>query len=84
MKIIKLLPLLLILTLFNTKVAAQEDCSQIKNNSSVNILKKLKCKSTGSSEFSTQASDAQVSDANGEKKSGWKLWKKPEWMKKKN
>jgi len=79
MKLIKLLPLLLIITLFNTKVIAQEDCSQIKNNSSVNILKKLKCKSTGNSEFSNQASNS-----NTEKKSGWKLWKKPKWMKKKN
>jgi hypothetical protein len=76
MKLFKLLPLLLLFTLFNTNVIAQEDCSQIKNNSSVNILKKLKCKAG--------MQTASKSESSGEKKSTWKIWKKPEWMKKKN
>ena len=80
MKLIKLLPILLAITLFNSKAIAQEDCTQIKNNSSVNILKKLKCKTTGSSLISNSDSSGSAV----EKKDGWKLWKKPEWMKKKN
>ncbi len=75
MKIIKYLPLLFILTLYNSNAIAEEDCSKIKNNSSVNIIKKIKCKAAGGS----------ISLGSDSKDSGeWKIWKKPEWMKKKN
>ena len=74
MKLFKYIPLLLIFALYNTNASAV-DCSDIKMDSSVNILKKLKCKAgdTGTETSSTEDDG-----------SGWKLWKKPEWMKKKN
>ena len=76
MKILELLPLLLILSLYSTTSLA-EDCDSIKMDSSVNILKKLKCK--------TGSSDTSVSSETTEKdEGGWKIWRKPEWMKKKN
>ena len=40
-----------------------------------NIVKKLKCKAGGS-----VSSTSEKTEDDG----GWKLWKKPEWMKKKN
>ena len=75
MKIFKLLALLLVLSLFNSNSFA-EDCASIPKDSSVNIFKKIKCNITGKTETSTSAET--------EKESGWKIWKKPEWMKKKN
>ena len=80
MKILKLLPLLLILSLYSTTSLA-EDCDSIKMDSSVNILKKLKCKAGGDVSMS-----AESSESTKEKKDGIlsKIWKKPEWMKKKN
>tara|TARA_B100001123_G_C14820385_1_gene831951 strand:- start:447 stop:677 length:231 start_codon:yes stop_codon:yes gene_type:complete len=76
MKILKFLPLLLILTLYNTgSFAGDTDCDNIKMDSSVNIVKKLKCKAGGSI-----SSTSEKTEDDG----GWKLWKKPEWMKKKN
>ena len=76
MKILKLLPLLLILSLYSSTSLA-EDCDSIKMNSSVNIVKRMKCKA-GSHTTSTNSATTEKNDG------GWKLWKKPEWMKKKN
>ena len=80
MKILKLLPLLLILTLYNSTSLAG-DCDSIKMDSSVNIVKKLKCKAGGNVSMNTESSETTT-----EKKDGIlsKIWKKPEWMKKKN
>ena len=76
MKILKFLPLLLIFSLYNSSSFAENtDCDSIKMNSSVNIVKKIKCKAGGSI---SSASEKTEDDG------GWKLWKKPEWMKKKN
>jgi hypothetical protein len=75
MRILKLLPLLLILSVFSSNSFA-EDCASIPKNSTANIFKKIKCNITGKTETSTSAET--------EKESGWKIWKKPEWMKKKN
>ena len=82
MKIFKLLPLLLILTLYNSTSLAG-DCDSIKMDSSVNVIKKIRCKAAGggSVESSTETSSAETSE---EQEGGWKLWRKPEWMKKKN
>jgi len=77
MKIFKLLPILLIFSLYNSSSFAENvDCDSIKMNSSVNIVKKLKCKAG--------ASMSSESEKTESKEGGWKLWKKPEWMKKKN
>ena len=77
MKILQCLSILLFLILVNTSSFA-EDCESIKMDSSVNIIKKLKCK-TGQS-----TSNTETSTSNEKKESGWTFWKKPEWMKKKN
>ena len=71
MKILKLLPLLLILSLYSSNSFAV-DCDSIK---------KLKCKTGGDVSVSTESSESTK-----EKKDGIlsKIWKKPEWMKKKN
>ena len=76
MKILKLLSLLLILSLYSSNSFAV-DCDSIKMDSSVNILKKIKCKA-GADVTSTNSATTE------KKEGGWKLWKKPEWMKKKN
>ena len=77
MKILKLTSILLLLVLFNTNSFA-EDCDSIKMDSSVNIIKKIKCKAGDSS------ASSETSTSTDKKKDGWSLWKKPEWMKKKN
>ena len=79
MRLLKLLPILFVLTLFNSSVLA-EDCAEIKMNSSVNILKKMKCNA-----FNAK-NNISSSENSSEKKDGIlsKIWKKPEWMKKKN
>ena len=81
MKIFKFLPLLLILSLYNSNTFAAENCDDIKMNSTVNMVKKMKCKAgndvttnVGSSESTKKKKDGILS----------KIWKKPEWMKKKN
>ena len=80
MKILKLLQLLLILSLYSSTSLAQ-DCDSIKMDSSVNIIKKLKCKAGGDVSMNAEGSETTT-----EKKDGIlsKIWKKPEWMKKKN
>ena len=80
MKIFKLLPLLLILSLYSSTSFAQ-DCDAIKMDSSVNIVKKLKCKAGGDVSMNAESSETTT-----EKKDGIlsKIWKKPEWMKIKN
>mgnify|MGYP006157160879 CR=1 FL=1 len=82
MKILKLLPVLIIISLYNTKSFAV-DCSEIKMDSSVNIFKKLKCKAS-STGTSSASSSTETVEKKEKKEGGWKLWKKPEWMKKKN
>ena len=74
MKLLKYIPLVLIFTLYSSNASAL-DCSEIKMDSSVNIIKKLKCKA-GQTDGGTETSSTEDSGA------GWKLWKKPEWMKK--
>ena len=78
MKLLKLITLLLVLTLFNSNTYAAQDCDEIKGN----IVGKLFCKAK--SGVGTESSSSEVSNTTEEKSTGWKIWKKPEWMKKKN
>ena len=87
MKLLKLIPLLFVLMFYSSSVFAQ-DCSEIKMDSSVNILKKIKCKADlgGSSADNSSAdnsSAAAETEAPKEKKDGIfsKLFQKPKWMK---
>ena len=78
MKLLKLLPLLLLFAFFNSNVNAAQDCDEIKGN----IVGKLFCKAK--SNVGTGSSSSEASNSTEEESTGWKLWKKPEWMKKKN
>ena len=78
MKILKFLPLLLVLSLYTSNSYA-DVCDDIKMDSSVNIVKKLQCKAGGGT--SLEASEGKVEEVDD---GSWKLWRKPEWMKKKN
>ena len=83
MKLLKSIPLLLVLTLFNTNVYAAQDCNEIKGN----IVGKLFCNARSnvdSKSSSSESSSSESSNSTEEESTGWKLWKKPEWMKKKN
>ena len=83
MKLLKFIPLLLVLTLFNSNAYAAQDCDEIKGN----IVGKLFCKmksNIGSESSSSEYSSSESSNSTEEESTGWKLWKKPEWMKKKN
>ena len=92
MKLFKFIAILLVFSLYNSTSYA-EDCSAIKMDSSVNIIKKIKCKASNREagiETSTTTKDTnETKETTGEKnilgvEKGWKIWKKPEWMKKKN
>ena len=78
MKLLKLLPLLLMFAFFNSSANAAQDCDEIKGN----IVGKLLCKTK--SNYGTKSSGSEVSNSTEEESTGWKIWKKPEWMKKKN
>ena len=83
MKLLGFIALLLVLTLFNTNVYAAQNCDEIKGN----IVGKLFCKmksNIGSGSSSSEYSSSESSNSTEEESTGWKLWKKPEWMKKKN
>ena len=77
MKLLKFIALLLILTLFNSNAFAAKNCDEIKGN----IVGKMFCKAKSNY---TGSSNSEVSNSTEEKSTGWKIWKKPEWMKKKN
>ena len=78
MKLLKFIPLLLILTFYNSSSFAAQDCEEIKGN----IVGKLFCKAK--SNVGSEYSSSESSNSTEEESTGWKLWKKPEWMKKKN
>ena len=78
MKLLKLLPLLLMFAFFNSSANAAQDCDEMKGN----IVGKLFCKAK--SNYGSGSSSSEASDSTEEESTGWKLWKKPEWMKKKN
>ena len=77
MKLLKFIPLLLILICFNSKAYAAQNCDEIKGN----IVGKLFCKAK--SNYGTESTSSNTSSS-AEEGTGWKIWKKPEWMKKKN
>jgi len=78
MKLLKFIPLLLVLTLFNSNAYAAKDCDEIKGN----IVSKLFCKAT--SNVDSESNSSEASNSTEKNSTGWKIWKKPEWMKKKN
>ena len=78
MKLLKLLPLLLMFAFFNSNAQAAQECDEIKGN----IVSKLFCKAK--SNYGSESSSSEASNGTEEESTGWKLWKKPEWMKKKN
>ena len=85
MKILKLMAVLLIFAFLNTNAHAAQHCGEIKGN----IVAKLLCKAKSSaseSKLETGNSESSVSTETTKEKKGIlsKIWKKPEWMKKKN
>ena len=83
MKSLKLIPLLLVLTFLNSNVYAAQDCDEIKGN----VVGKMFCKAQaniGSKSSGSESSGTESSSSSAEESTGWKIWKKPEWMKKKN
>ena len=78
MKLLKFIPLLLVLAFFNSNANAAQDCDEIKGN----IVGKLFCKAK--SNVGSESGSSESSNSTEEESTGWKLWKKPEWMKKKN
>ena len=83
MKLLKFIPFLIILTFVNSSAYAAQNCDEIKGN----IVGKLFCKAKsniGSESSSSEYSSSESSNSTEEESTGWKLWKKPEWMKKKN
>ena len=78
MKLLKLLPLLLMFAFFNSSSHAAQNCDEIKGN----IVGKLFCKVKTNA--GSESSSSETSNSTEEESTGWKLWKKPEWMKKKN
>jgi hypothetical protein len=81
MKILKLIPAIFILTLFNITSYADE-CTDIKMDSSVNIIKKLKCKASGEYVSTTEVAEEETTEDSPKKKGILsKLFKKPTWMK---
>ena len=79
MKLLRLIPMLLILTLYSSNAYSAENCDEIKGN----IVAKLFCKTKSGHDAVSSSSDTSTTT---EKKNGIlsKIWKKPEWMKKKN
>ena len=82
MKLLKFIPLLLVLAFFNSNAYAAQNCDEIKQN----IVGKMLCKakenySTGSSNIDSSTTTESTKKENGILS---KIWKKPEWMKKKN
>ena len=73
MKILKFIPLLFVLTFYNSSSLADSHCEEIKGN----IVGKLFCKAKSKGEWGNSDSDTSSSE-----KKGWSFWKKPEWMKK--
>ena len=79
MKLLKYIPLLIILTFLNSNVYAAQNCGEIKGN----IVGKLFCKAktlrSGSADMSTSST---TTESTTEAKK-WKFWKRPEWTKRK-
>ena len=77
MKLLKFITLLFALTFLSSNVYAAKNCDEIKGN----IVGKLFCKAK--TNYGTGSTSSNTSSS-AEEGTGWKIWKKPEWMKKKN
>ena len=73
MKLLKLLPLLLMLAFFNSNAHAAKNCGEIKGN----IVGKMFCKVTSGSGSSIDGTETT------KKKRSILGWKRPEWTKRK-
>ena len=81
MKLLKLLPLLLLFTFFNSNANAAQDCDEIKGNIVAKLLCKAKSSRSGSADMSTSSGTTETTK---EKKGILsKIWKRPEWTKRK-
>ena len=82
MKLLKFVPLLLVLAFFNSNAYAAQNCDEIKNN----IVGKMLCKAKEKHATKSSSIDSSTTTESTKKKNGIlsKIWKKPEWMKKKN
>ena len=84
MKLLKFITLLLVLTFLSSNVNATQHCDEIKGN----IVGKLFCKAKANiqegNSVSSSSSTSENSSSTSEEEGGWKIWKKPKWMKKKN
>ena len=80
MKLLKLLPLLLLFTFFNSNANAAQDCDEIKGN----IVGKLFCNVTSNSGLTSSEASSDSTES-GTKKKGIlsKIWTRPEWTKRK-
>ena len=81
MKLLKFIPLLLVLTLFNANAYAAKDCDEIKGN----IVGKLFCKAKSSRSGSADMTTSSGTTETTKEKKGIlsKIWNRPEWTKKK-
>ena len=77
MKLPKFILFVLILVFISSNVYAAKNCDEIKGN----IVGKLFCKAK--TDYKSGSNGSNNSDST-EESGGWKIWKKPEWMKKKN
>ncbi len=82
MKNLKTVILIFVMSIASSSVNAG-DCSDIKGN----IIGKLFCKGTGfagiGSSSSSASSEQKVEEVGDDNEGGFKIWKKPKWMKKK-
>ena len=83
MKLLKFIPFLILLTFVNSSAYAAQDCDEIKGN----IVGKMFCKAKDgviTRSNSSESNSSETTNATEEESAGWKIWKKPKWMKKKN
>ena len=76
MKLLKLLPLLLMLAFFNSNAHAAKNCDEIKGN----IVGKMFCKATSGSDSTLEGSETTKEKRGILSKIGWT---RPEWTKRK-
>ena len=80
MKLLKFLPLLLILMIFNSNAHAAKNCDEIKGN----IVGKIFCNATSGSESASVSASSDTTETATKKKGILsKIWTRPEWTKKK-
>ena len=79
MKLLKYIPLLIILTFLNSNVYAAQNCGEIKGNIVGKLFCKAKTSRSGSADMSTSSTTTETTT----EAKKWKFWKRPEWTKRK-